>query len=286
MTSNKKPDDNAAAEDKDVVVECSELDQIFNFDKEAECYKGQYQYIDEINKIKIEFERWPTVEETKWNDFRAKAIDPNSGNWYTSGEGTGIPKGKIFPKRVVSSLIRLKASNGSEYILSNSTIRAFNQFGDEILLNATWPEKWYRTIFRYESMPDFEKGVAQRRNLGPQGSELIYTSPFTKENATKLFDMRDSSKQDIQLIVKNETQGNVYEVKKPNATLTENFQMFVESDFDYLYNANYISQTQKLLYAKQSEAEGLIPKMTSDDLATAIKAQESLSQKDKMASYG
>ena len=261
-----------------------ELDQIFNFDKEAECYKGQYQYIDEINKIKIEFERWPTVEETKWNDFRAKAIDPNSGKWYTSGEGTGIPKGKIFPKRVVSSLIRLKASNGSEYILSNSTIRAFNQFGDPVLLNATWPEKWYKTIFRFESMSDFEKGVAQRRNLGPQGSELVYTLPFTKENAQKLFDLRENNQ--IQLIIKNETQGNVYEVKKPNASLQENFNMFVDSDFDYLYNENYISQTQKLLYAKQAEGEGLLPKMTSDEMITAIKAQEALSQKDKMASYG
>ena len=30
-----------------------EFDEIFNFDKEAECYKGQYQYFDEVNKIKI-----------------------------------------------------------------------------------------------------------------------------------------------------------------------------------------------------------------------------------------
>ena len=47
-----------------------------------------------------------------------------------------------------------------------------------------------KTIFRYESMPDFEKGVAQRRNIGPQGSELVYTLPFTKENAQKLFDYK------------------------------------------------------------------------------------------------
>ena len=94
--------------------------------------------------------------------------------------------------------------------------------------------------------------------------------------------MRDGN--NIQLIVKNENQGNVYEVKKPNASLTENFQMFVDSDFDYLYNANYISQTQKLLNAKQSQAEGLIPQqMTSEEMQAAIKAQESLSQKDKMA---
>ena len=47
---NKKQDDNAAEDkDRDIVAECSELDEIFNFDKEVECYKGQY--IDESNKI-------------------------------------------------------------------------------------------------------------------------------------------------------------------------------------------------------------------------------------------
>ena len=109
MTSNKKQDDNAAVEDKDVVVVCSQLDPIFNFDKEVQCYKGQYQYIDEANKIKIEFERWPTVEQTKWNDFRRKSYDPNIGKWFTDGEGTGNAQtGKIFPQRIVSSIIRFR----------------------------------------------------------------------------------------------------------------------------------------------------------------------------------
>ena len=77
--------------------------------------------------------------------------------------------------------------------------------------------------------------------------------------------MRDGN--NIQLIVKNEDQGNVYEVKKPNASLQENFDMFVNSDFEYLYAANYISQTQKLLNAKQSQAEGIIPQqMTTEEM--------------------
>ena len=76
--------------------------------------------------------------------------------------------------------------------------------------------------------------------MGPQGSEIVYTLPFNKQNAEKLWSMKDGN--NIQLIVKNEDHGNVYEVKKPNASLQENFDMFVNSDFEYLYAANYISQ--------------------------------------------
>ena len=267
--------------EKDVVTECSEGDSIFHFSEEEACWKGQY--MDEANKI--EYPRWLPVEQTRWENFVAKTKDPNSLKWFTDGEGTGRCLGKQGggPKRIVSSIIRIQTHG--EFLLTQNKIIGYSQWGDRIITSASLPEKYTKTIFRYESMPDFEKGVAQRRNTGPSGSELIYTLPFTKSNAEKLFALRDGN--NIQLIVKNEDHGNVYEVKKPNATLQENFEMFVNSDFDYLYAANYISQAQKLLNAKQSQAEGLIPQqMTSDDLATAIKAQESLSQKDKMASDG
>jgi hypothetical protein len=78
----------------------------------------------------------------------------------------------------------------------------------------------------------------------------------------------------------------VYDVKKPNATLQENFQMFVESDFSYLYNSLYISNEQKLLNMRIAEGDKLIEPQSDDDRKPAILAQQSLSQKDKMASYG
>ena len=254
---NKKQDN--ADSSGEVTVEMPEFDEIFNFDKEAECWKGQY--IDNENKVL--YERWPTVEETKWNNFRAKCIDINSGKWFTDGESSGIPKGKQGPKRLVSSIIRLKSSTDAEYLLSNSKIIAYDAHGDIQKTTANLPEKYNKTIFRFETLPDFEKGVAQRRNTGPSGSELIYTLPFTKENAEKLFDLRENNQ--IQFIVKQEDRDSVYEVKKPNATLQENFKMFAESDFEYLFTANYISRTQKIINSRLAENEGLIPKMTDDE---------------------
>ena len=58
---NKRQDDNVTAtaavvedKDKDVVTECSELDSIFNFDKEVQCYKGQWSINQEsLESVKI-----------------------------------------------------------------------------------------------------------------------------------------------------------------------------------------------------------------------------------------
>jgi hypothetical protein len=143
------------------------------------------------------------------------------------------------------------------------------------------PEKYTKTLFRFETVPNHETGYAERRNAGPSGSEIIYTLPFSPEAAQKLFDMKDPS---IQFIVKSEDKGRVYEVK-PQLTIRETFQLFIEKDFEYLYNANYLSKEQKEFNMRIAEGEGLIPKQTNDERAASILSQEALNQKDKMASY-
>jgi hypothetical protein len=176
-----------------------ELDSIFNFHKEEECYKGQYIDLDN----KIPFIRSPPPEQVVWDLFKEKCIDPKTGKWFTSGEGTGTPKGKIGPKRYVTSIIRMKASSGAEYLLSQSKIIGYNQSGDPVETNASLPEKYQKTSFRYETTPNYQTGFAERRNQGPSGTETIYTLPFTKENAQKLFDIREND--NIEFIIKNES---------------------------------------------------------------------------------
>ena len=141
-------------------------------------------------------------------------------------------------------------------MLSNSTIIGYNAYGDKQITTAGTPEKYYKTMFRFEVTPNYDTGFSERRNTGPSGGSLIYTMPFTKENAQKLFDMRENEK--IQFIVKSD-EGQVIDVK-PQSTVQETFKLFVENYFEYLYHANYIPQAQKLLNAKQAENEGLIPK--------------------------
>ena len=44
-------------------------------------------------------------------------------------------------------------------------------------------------------LPNTETGFGARVNVGPSGSQLIYTLPFNKENAQNLFDIRDDSEE-------------------------------------------------------------------------------------------
>jgi hypothetical protein len=271
--------------DNDNTIEAPELENIFNWDKEQDCYKGQY--IDEANKI--EYERWPPIEQKRWESFKAKAKDPKSGKWFMKGQN-GQRLGLESPIRIVTTIMRLKATdNGAEYLLSNSKIIGYNQFGDEVTTTANFPEKYNLTLFRFETVPDHETGYAKRINTGACGTELIYTLPFTKENALKLFDMRDLNKQNnctsIQFLVKSEDKNRVYDIQ-PQITLEQTFKLFVESDFEYLYHANYLSTEQKMLNMRLAEGEGLIPKQTDDERQASILAEQALSQKDKMVSYG
>ena len=43
--------------------------------------------MDEANKI--EFQRWPPVKQQDGKILSQNVKDPNSGKWYTDGEGTG-----------------------------------------------------------------------------------------------------------------------------------------------------------------------------------------------------
>ena len=274
MTTNKRVND----ADSSVTMESPELENIFHWTEEHDCYKNQF--MDAENKF--QYERWTPVEETRWDNFRAKCIDVQSGKWFTKGEN-GRCQGKEGPKRYVTAVIRLKSSSGAEYLLSNSRIIGYDASGDPVITTASWPEKYNKTIFRFETVPNYDTGFSERRNTGPCGSDLIYTMPFNKENAQKLFDLRDSSKQDIQFMVKSD-EGQVIGVK-PQITLQDTFKLFTENSFEYLYNANYIPIQQKLLNAKQAEGEGLIPKMENDERTASLIAQQNLSDKQKLSSY-
>ena len=141
---NKNTNANANAnnntnDSNSITVEAPELDNVFHWQEEHDCYKGQY--MDSENKF--QYERWTTTEETRWNNFVAKCKDTN-GRWYTSGDGTGRCLGKQGPKRYVTAIIRLKTGNDAEYLLSNSTIIGYSAYGDKQITTAGTPEKFYK----------------------------------------------------------------------------------------------------------------------------------------------
>ena len=160
-------------------------------------------------------------------------------------------RAKEGPERIVTSIIRLRVDNGAEYLLSNSMIRGYNQSGDPVFTNASLPEKYNKTLSRFETVPNHGTGYATRLNVGPSGFELVYTLPFTKENALRLFEMRDRN--NIQFMVKDEIQGKVIGVKPQK--MEDAFKLWSESDFTYLYNANYLSKDEKLMGIRAAQKD-------------------------------
>ena len=77
-----------------------------------------------MKAIKLNDERWPPVEQTRWENFVAKCKDPKSGRWFTDGEGQGRCLGKQGPKRVVLCIIRIQTGHG-EFLSQNKLIRLF-----------------------------------------------------------------------------------------------------------------------------------------------------------------
>ena len=101
MTTNKKVNDanvndnaNAGNNESSITVEAPELDNVFHWTEEHDCYKNQF--MDSENKF--QYERWTPAEETRWDNFRAKCIDTKTGRWFTNGDGTGRCLGKEGPR--------------------------------------------------------------------------------------------------------------------------------------------------------------------------------------------
>ena len=121
---------------------------------------------------------------------------------------------------IVNVIVRLNTKKG-EFLLSHGNIIGYSAFGDPVNCPVRTPEKYVKTNFRYDTVPNYDTGFQERRKMGPSGSEIVYTLPFTKENAKKLFDLRNSSKEDIQFLVKDENKGKVYQVA-PQITFQDN----------------------------------------------------------------
>jgi hypothetical protein len=124
--------------DESLTVSCPDLDSIYSWDKEEACYDGMF-----FSDPKLTYAREEPVQQIEWKTFlsKAKSTEGKGNRWFTSGEGTGTPKGKIIPKRVVESIVRIRIGD-AEYLLSNNMIYAFNQFGDPIDVYVRTPERW------------------------------------------------------------------------------------------------------------------------------------------------
>ena len=91
---------------------------------------------------------------------------------------------------------------------------------------------------------------------GPDSNETVYEMPFNEKNLKILFDKRLDDK--VVFCVKLESNNTVHEVKDATGIATKTYELF-KKDFDYLYNADYISAAQKAELRQQAIEMKLLP---------------------------
>ena len=158
-------------------------------------------------------------------------------------------------------------------------------YGDKVRTPVDLPEKYTKTMFGYSMSYELNKSgvpVPKRVCNGPEGQETIYTLPFNEENLRKLYNLRESDNT-ITFTVMQEG-GLKYQVK-PQKTAEDTFKLFLESDFEYLYTAGYMSLQDKIDIRHKAEAQGLAVKLTDEERIASLKAIESSYQKDKQTPF-
>lgn len=141
----------------------------------------------------------------------------------------------------ISSIVRLRRADDSEYLLSKGNIHAYDPLGEPVSFFVSYPEKWTKTLFRYRTDIDPKTKQFEKILEGPSGIKEVYDLPFTKENLLELWNQRESDL--IQLVVKDE--GHVHGredrgVRDVTGNAAKSFELFKDSDFDYLWKANHI----------------------------------------------
>ena len=250
-----------------------EIDFMPNWRKEEECFKGNK------GPNGKEYHREKPSEQIRYENFIAKIIDMNTGKPWTSNEGLGsTPKGNIFPKREITTIIRVRRYDNKEYLLSCGSITGYNSFGDPVTTPCDNPERYNKTLFGYEQQLNIKKRALERINTGPIRSEVVFTLPFDKKNALELYKLRKNDHR-ITFAVWQEG-GLKYQVRKQKTT-EDTLKLFTEKEFEYLYSANYLSIDEKERIRIDAENQGLVPKLTNEERTAGIIAQKALSQKDK-----
>jgi hypothetical protein len=200
--------------------------------------------------------KWPRtkpVDQIAYETWLNTVVDPESGHYYPKRdeEGKPIPTGEN-PMYSVISIVRYRTRNGKEYLLSKGYLHSYDSLGDPVSFYISYPERWERTNFSFIKDWDPKKKAIVKMPQGPSGTELVYTLEFNETNLKGLFDKRQDDY--ITWTVKDD---RAVKAVEPQSNVKDTFKLFLKP-FDYLMNAQYISQEMKAQYKQEAIDEGIL----------------------------
>lgn len=197
----------------------------------------------------------PTTDETVWFSFLDKITDSDSNNkFYPARDEDRRPIAKTGAMHAITDIVRLKTDE-SEFLRSKGFVIGHDAAGETLDHPLPWPERWYKTIFSWQSDYNQNTKGFVKRCLGPMGIEVQYSLEFNKDNAKKLFDNRASDQ--VNFVVKQENSDEAKMVE-PDVNAQKTFDRFVSNSFDFLWSAEYIPLPVRQELRQEAVARGYI----------------------------
>lgn len=170
--------------------------------KEQQCYdeaKVEGKDTRTGKKTTIPWPRDKPQEQIKYEMWLQKVTDPDTGKFYEQGDRNGNTIKNTGPKHLVIQIVRIRTSDGKEYLYSNGKLTGFDALGEVVTVNCSNPETWNRTGFLYNKQYD-QKTMSMKKTIaGPNSNETVYEMPFNEKNLSILYEKRITP-EDLKLI--------------------------------------------------------------------------------------
>ena len=238
----------------DFVIDFSRLEYDFmpGFQKEKECFREAKIRGAKDRKGKIIKEytwpRDPQPGENAYYKWLVQSVDPQTGNYYCERDAKGNPIIGTGAKHIVDQIIRIRTLNG-EFLYTLGRLEGYDHIGNKTHVSCARPERYIKINFKFEKIID-DKGHITTQCTGPNGFEEKYSMPFNLKNLRDLAKRRAGD--NIPFIAKDEISGKNPQGLPITGSIESRINFFMK-DFDYLFNAGYLSKEDKAWNRKISE---------------------------------
>jgi len=235
------------------VIDFKKLEKDFmpNFHKEIACYKKAIIHSARDRNGKALNATWPRDEQPNEIPYYNWVKEVTDENWkynpQRDEEGNTI-KG-TGAKHVIQGIIRIRTVKG-EFLVTDGKLVGYDAFGNKRERTCRHPEEWYKTNFNFTRGIDPSSGQTYTQCLGPSGGEIVYETPFTKENLREL--VKDREGDNIPFAILDYTKDGKPRSVPIQSGIESRVKFFLQN-FDYLYNENYLSKDEKLLRKRISD---------------------------------
>ncbi len=191
----------------------------------------------------------PLPEENAYRDWRNKVINPSTKEYYTRKhkllDDDGNETGEEIEEKVrhtITQLVRLRNSDGKEYLYSHGMIEGFDSDGNVVPQTCSkWAEFYRHPVFRLRTAraPSGDHNITYAEEV----EEIDrYTVPFSETNVDKL--LQNKSPKGCTLTLKD-TNGNI--------EACQSLEMFKTKSFDYIMNREWQTPQEKEIAIKEHE---------------------------------